>query len=693
MGRLARLCGHLGAVLAVALLLLLAGDRPADAADFTVNTSDDSDDPTPDGACNDGAGNCSLREAIQEANATAGPDVIAFNIPGAGPHTIQPSTELPVIQSGITIDGYTEPGASNNTAPPWSAGNASLMIELDGSNAGSAAGLNIIGTSVVVRGLAINSFDSSGVLIQGSASALVEGNYIGTDVSGAVDKGNGSSGVSILPGNTQAGIVIGGTDAGDRNLISGNQGNGVILAGGANAAVRGNLIGTNAAGDAALPNANFGVRANIGAPVIGGAAAGAGNLISGNDLTGVAIDSAADSTQVLGNRIGSNAAGTAPLLSPPSGVSGVLVSGASQVVIGGPAPGAGNVISGNPQVGIYIAGSADLLQVKGNLIGTQPDGVTPLPNNNYSVLLVSGAHDNTIGGENITEQNTIAYNDSAGVRLASDAGVNNYIGPNIIHSNVGLGIDLPPFGGNPNDQDDPDTGPNDLQNYPVLTSAVNTGSTTIIGTLNSTPNHSFNLLFFANTACDPSGYGEGRTYLGMAVVNTDANGDAAFSEMFAAQVPLGQFITSTASDPKSTSEFSQCLPVTGTGGTPTLTPTSTVQPTATPTPTPTPVGQTPTPGVQLAWGNVDCKDVGPDSVDALQDLRFVAKLGVNQAAGCPGINTVVEVVGASPHKWGDVNCDGGADSLDALRILRYVAKLPDAPVAGCPVIGTLYEVR
>jgi hypothetical protein len=97
--------------------------------------------------------------------------------------------------------------------------------------------------------------------------------------------------------------------------------------------------------------------------------------------------------------------------------------------------------------------------------------------------------------------------------------------------------------------------------------------------------------------------------------------------------------------------------------------------------------------VQLVWGNVDCKDVSPGSVDALQELRFVAKLGVNQADGCPGIDKVVEVVGASPHKWGDVNCDGGADSLDALRILRNLAKLPDAPIAGCPVIGTLYEVR
>ena len=104
------------------------------------------------------------------------------------------------------------------------------------------------------------------------------------------------------------------------------------------------------------------------------------------------------------------------------------------------------------------------------------------------------------------------------------------------------------------------------------------------------------------------------------------------------------------------------------------------------------MGQTPTPGAQLAWGNVDCEG-DADSVDALQDLRFVAKLQPIQNPNCPIIGTIVEVVGASPHMWGDVDCGGGVDSLDALRILRHVARLPNADIAGCPRMGELYEVR
>ncbi len=137
--------------------------------------------------------------------------------------------------------------------------------------------------------------------------------------------------------------------------------------------------------------------------------------------------------------------------------------------------------------------------------------------------------------------------------------------------------------------------------------------------------------------------------------------------------------------------------------TPTATSTSTPTPTATPVPTqtatPTPsatpgVTTTPTatPGVLLAWGNGDCRG-GVDSVDALQDLRFVALLGVSQEAGCPRLGDVYEVMGASPHMWGDSDCDGGVGSLDALRILRFVARLNNPDVAGCPRVGDTYEVR
>ena len=113
----------------------------------------------------------------------------------------------------------------------------------------------------------------------------------------------------------------------------------------------------------------------------------------------------------------------------------------------------------------------------------------------------------------------------------------------------------------PNDAGDGDAGANNLQNFPVLTSATS-GSTTIEGTLNSASNTQFRLEFFANTACDPSGFGEGETFLGSTDVTTDGSGNASFTVTFPATVPVGQFITSTATDPdNNTSEFSQCIDV------------------------------------------------------------------------------------------------------------------------------------
>jgi len=109
-----------------------------------------------------------------------------------------------------------------------------------------------------------------------------------------------------------------------------------------------------------------------------------------------------------------------------------------------------------------------------------------------------------------------------------------------------------------NDDGDGDSGPNNLQNFPVLTSAT-IGSTTIEGTLNSTPDTEFRLEFFANSTCDPSGHGEGERFLGSTTVMTDGDGDASFSVTFPETVP-GEFITATATDPdNNTSEFSQCL--------------------------------------------------------------------------------------------------------------------------------------
>ena len=174
---------------------------------FTVNSAGDGkDDDFGDGACDDGTGNCTLRAAIEQANASPGPDVIAFNIPGAGPHTIRPGSALPTITAPVIIDGYTQPGAIPNTNGPGLGSNATLMIELNGTSAGFGAdGLSITGGSSIVRGLVINRF-RRGIWLP-SDNNLVQGSFMGTDVTGTIDRGNSNSGVYI---GAASGNVVGG---------------------------------------------------------------------------------------------------------------------------------------------------------------------------------------------------------------------------------------------------------------------------------------------------------------------------------------------------------------------------------------------------------------------------------------------------------------------------------------------------
>ena len=165
----------------------------------------------------------SLRQAILNANAIAnegGADLISFNIPGAGVHTIQPASPLPTITDGVFIDGYTQPGASPNTLS--SGDNAVLKIELDGSAAGSSDGLSLQASDSTVRGLVINRFAVAGIVVQGSNNT-VAGNFIGTDPTGTIGRGNGGDGVYVTSSISH---TIGGPTPDARNLISDN-GNGI----------------------------------------------------------------------------------------------------------------------------------------------------------------------------------------------------------------------------------------------------------------------------------------------------------------------------------------------------------------------------------------------------------------------------------------------------------------------------------
>ena len=498
------------------------------------------------------SGSGSLRQAILSVNASpSAANFVTFNIPGAGPHTIAPLSALPAPTQPVTIDGFTQPGASANTLA--SGNNAAWLVRLDGVSAPFGTdGLRLNINGVVVRGLIVTRFSGEGVEISGGTGSRVEGSCIVS---------NGPNGVLI---NGAAGHLVGGVSPAARNVISANAGNGVNIsgAGASNNMVQGNFIGTDRTGLLDRGNAIVGVTVSERGNLIGGMAPGAGNVISGNNNHGVSLSGfAATGNTVQGNRIGTDATGT---LAVGNSVDGVNIASASGNRIGGTAPGAGNLVSGNGVTGITITGNGAISNVvQVNLVGTDVSGANPLPNGSHGIALVSGASRNRIGGSG----NVIAFNNGDGVAVLT--GTNNAIRHNSIFDNTGLGIDLAnEFANNgvtTNDLNDADSGPNFLQNFPLLTAATaNPANTVISGTLNSRPNTAYALDFFSSPACDDSGHGEGRSYLGITNVTTDGGGNVSFTVTLPV-VLTGRQVTATATDASgNTSEFSPCQPAAST---------------------------------------------------------------------------------------------------------------------------------
>jgi CSLREA domain-containing protein len=429
----------------------------------------------------------------------------------------------------------------------------------------------------------------SGVEIFGSGSTenQVQGNFIGTDVTGTIKLGNGrgvtpGAGVEIIGAHNN---TIGGTTVGTRNVISGNKlGISISNAGIPTATdpptgnlVQGNFIGTDVTGTIDLGNELDGVSLGGNLNTIGGTTAGARNIISGNDVAGINLASGTGNL-AQGNFIGTDVTGTVALGNGQGEVfkdgrahAGVSITGdAVSNTIGGTSAEARNIISGNKGTGIFTDATGNFVQ--GNFIGTDVSGNNNLGNMFDGLFLVFGSN-NTIGGTGSGAGNKIAFNNRNGLFLPSffivfgPAGTGNAILSNSIFSNASLGIDLSPIssvnGINPNDLGDTDAGANNLQNYPVLTSAASSGSgTTINGTLNSKANTLFTLQFFSNTICNGSGNGEGESFLGSTTVTTDGSGNASFTAIVSGTATPGQSVTATATDPSNnTSEFSACIPV------------------------------------------------------------------------------------------------------------------------------------
>jgi hypothetical protein len=343
---------------------------------------------------------------------------------------------------------------------------------------------------------------------------------------------------------------------------------GIELNGTSGNLVEGNYVGTDTSGAKVVANTNSGILLfdSSGATsdnTIGGASAGAGNVVSGNTGDGMFLDgSNISKNQVQGNTIGLNAAGTAAVANHFNGVE--ILDGFMNSV-GGTTVADRNIISGNASAGVYIhasaAGNGAGNVVAGNFIGTDKAG-TKAFGNAFGVYVSSGASNNSIGGTTAGAGNVIAFSVNSGVvvgQSATDQAVGNAIRQNSIYGNLRPGIDLGNDGVTLNHQGAAPPGPNQLQNHPVLASLTTTATGTVAQfELRAKASTQYQMDFFSNTQRDPSWYGQGQKFLKSDTRTTDANGYVKFTEM----LPVSAVVTATATDPSgNTSEFSSYVDV------------------------------------------------------------------------------------------------------------------------------------
>ncbi len=303
-----------------------------------------------------------------------------------------------------------------------SAGTGSIGNSRYGVWIGSSATANFVGGSVAGSGNLISGNSDAGVYLTADSNT-VSGNYIGLNATGSNSLANAKGIVVEASSNT-----IGGTTAQARNIVSGNTGYGIHLNSGTNNSVIGNYVGTNATGTTGVAN-QYGIVLDPSSSgnYIGGAAAGQGNVVSGNSITGVYVNSANNS--IAGNLIGVNAAGTAGVANQY----GLWVNGnGTGNTIGGATAGAGNVISGNSSYGVYLAGASNT--ISGNTIGLNAAGTASIANS-YGVY-INNASNNTIGGTTSLARNIISGNSNDGVHITGAASTNNIVQGNYIGTNA-----------------------------------------------------------------------------------------------------------------------------------------------------------------------------------------------------------------------------------------------------------------
>jgi uncharacterized repeat protein (TIGR01451 family) len=424
-----------------------------------------------------GAG--SLRDAINQANSGAcgTPCNITFDILPAGAYTFQLASRLPAISVPVVIDGNTQDGF---TGTP--------ILAIDGNVFTGSTGLELVGGDSTLRGFILQNLGGTAVKIA-SDNNVVQNCWIGTSLTGTTAAPNGT-GISI-DGN---GNTLGGNVAASRNVISGNI-TGILLAGSASGnTILGNYIGTNATGTASVGNGKgISLMQDAASNTIGGTGATDGNVISGNSGSGIVLSGGSSvivgsgrnvetttlnkvlNNSILDNYIGVAADG-ATILSNAIGVE--LSDDAEDTVIDG------NVISGNG-TGLILGGSSvTTTTIQSNLIGVAADGTTAAGNINAAIA-INGSSNNLIGGLGAGDGNDISHNGGAGISITG-AGTGNVILSNSMHAYGTLPIDLDGDGADVQDAGDADTGGNNNQNYPLISTAnVNGANVDVTFSVNS----------------------------------------------------------------------------------------------------------------------------------------------------------------------------------------------------------------
>jgi hypothetical protein len=511
-----------------------------DGTNVTVST------PKSKGLQLKGGNSCVRGLAIVNFGSSAGLGGGAIEISGKGGNIVE-GNRLGTDAAGLT--GY----------PGWSG------VTILGSPDNIIGGTTPAGRNIIFGGCWCVGIESNG-----ATGNVVAGNYLGVKATGDGVFGKNQYGVRIFQAPSNK---IGTSVSGGGNVIGGcgDHGQGYfslgycIWIGGDTATgnlVSGNLLGTNAAGSDSLPNAADGVWIESDGNIVGGSARGAGNVISGNALSGVMLHGCS-SNIVQGNQIGTDRGGTKLI----PNTDGVRIESGGWNKIGGTESGASNIISGNHRAGVILVGSeAFHNHVLGNKIGTEIDGISGM-GNDYGVVVIEGSHDNAIGDTEEGAGNVIAYNNNEGVVIDPNS-LANRINANSIYGNGRLGINL--VGGSENGQGvtsndlgDGDTGANNLQNFPLIGTVLGGTYVSLSGLLNSVANTPFLIEFFATPVSGGTARREGQTRLGSAWVLTDGDGLASFNAAIDVPVSAGRAITATATDTVgNTSEF--CGSVTST---------------------------------------------------------------------------------------------------------------------------------